>query len=167
MRTLSSAALRAMFAQETGQLFLVLLTLDHPSLDVPIRVTSDGVKTFGPAGEHLPFPFQLELPDDREDQIQQARLTIDAIDLSLLKAIRSIGNTPPTVKIEVVLATPAADNRSAEATSIEAEWTLTLRNVQYDAMTISGTLAFEDVLNEQFPRRLVTPATLPGAFEIA
>lgn len=42
-RTLSTAALKAILAQQTGEAFLVFLRLDHPSLTQPIRVVNDGV----------------------------------------------------------------------------------------------------------------------------
>ena len=40
-----------------------------------------------------------------------------------------------------------------------------LRDITYDAMTISGEMAWEDVLNQEFPGDTLTPATAPGLFQ--
>lgn len=44
-RNLSSDALQALYLQETGEAFLILLTINHPDLGTPIKITSDGVPT--------------------------------------------------------------------------------------------------------------------------
>ena len=44
-RNLSTEALQALYAPETEEAFLILLTIDHEDLDTPIRVGSDGVNT--------------------------------------------------------------------------------------------------------------------------
>lgn len=46
MRQLSSEMLQAIFAGETGEAILALVTIEEDSLPEPIRVTSDGVSTF-------------------------------------------------------------------------------------------------------------------------
>ena len=68
-----------------------------------------------------------------------------------------MGTAPAGILIEVVT--------SATPDNVEfASGELTLRNVNYDAMTVSGTLTFEAILAEPFPGDLVTPATIPGVF---
>jgi Domain of unknown function (DUF1833) len=158
MRSFSSAALQAMLAQETGQAFIVLLTLDHPTLEAPLRVTSDAVNTISGGETFVQFPFTIGFPDDRADQVTQTSLTIDAVDRSVVAAIRSIGNLAPTVKFQIVLA--------ATPDTVEVEWTMTMRDVTYDEMQVTGRLSFEEIMIEPFPVDLVTPGTLPGAFEI-
>ena len=44
-RDLSLTAKQAINAPETGEAFIILLTIDHPSLSAPIRVSSDAVRS--------------------------------------------------------------------------------------------------------------------------
>jgi Domain of unknown function (DUF1833) len=158
-RVLSSAALAALNAQETSQVVVVLLTISHASLPGPICVCSDSRPVTSNGQVFLSVPFALTLPDDREDQIPHATLVIDNCDRTVVAAIRSIGNVPATLKIQIVLA--------STPDTIEVEYPpLTMRQVVYDALSVSAQLAFEDVLNEGFPGDLVTPATVPGAFVV-
>lgn len=156
MRTLSSAAQAAIVASETGEAFLVLLTLSHAQLAAPIRVTTDAVATVSGGETFNPFPFTVQLPSERGDQLAGATLVIDNIDRSVVTAMRSIGSAP-TVEVKVVL---ASDPDTVEA----GPFTYTLKNAKYDALTVEGDLAFEDILNEAFPGGSFVPFTHPGLF---
>lgn len=156
MRTLSSTAQAAIAAAQTGEAFLVLLTLDHDDLDAPIRVTSDAVATVSRGETFTPFPFEVALPSERDDQLAGVRLVIDAVDRSIIIALRDL-TSAPTVTMEVVLgSTPD----TVEAGPFE----YTLKNATYNALTVEGDLAFEDVLNEAFPGQSFVPFTHPGLF---
>lgn len=157
MRTLSPGALQAMLASETGNVFIMLLTISHPTLAQPICVCSDAVPTVSNGVNYQPFPFQLGFPSDRADQIPQCSLTIDNVDRSIVTAIRNMGIVPPTLEIQLVTSETPDTVEAAIAP-------LTLRNITYDALTVTGTLSFEQILAEPFPGDLVTPATLPGVF---
>jgi len=155
-RTLSAAARNAIFASQTAEAFLVLLTLDHPTWGAPVRVTSDAVDTASRGYTYKPFPFLVSLPEERDDALARVRLTIDNVDRSIIAALRPL-TSPPTVTLEVVLA-------SSPDTLEAGPFDFTLRNVEYDALTITGDLMFEDVLNEPFPAGSFTPASYPGLF---
>ena len=147
-----------MFAEETGQAYLVLITISHPNIALPLTLTSDSVATVSNGVSFISCPFVFSIPDDQEDQLPVANLSLDNIDLSIVTAIRSLGTVPATVLMQVVMAsTPNA---------IEAQWTVTMRNVEYDSSTVSADLRFDEILDEPFPGDLVTPATLPGVFLI-
>jgi hypothetical protein len=156
VRSLSSTALQAMFAQETGQAYLVLITISHPNIALPLTLTSDSVPTVSNSVSFIPCPFVFSIPDDRDDQLPVANLFLDNIDLSIVTAIRSLGTVPATVLMQVVMA--------STPNTIEAQWSMTMRNVQYDSSSVSADLRFDEILDEPFPGDLVTPATLPGVF---
>jgi hypothetical protein len=157
MRTLSSAALQALYAQETGTIFFVLITIAHPSLGTPIAICSDAAPVVSNGVTYQPFPFEIAMPDDDPEKIQSCAFTVDNIDRSIVTAIRGFGTTPASVTIQIVTSTTP--------NTIEMEvGPLYLRDVTYDAMTVQGTLRFEEILNEPFPGDLVTPATIPGVF---
>lgn len=202
-RTLSSNAIAALNASETGVVFIVLLTITHPTLTLPIYISSDpttrrissdiagvgdtdlpspddtdsgtdvdldGVSsvvalgqpyyvTVSRGNDYVFVPYNIVLPDDRADQIGIATIEIDNVDRSICQAIRNIGNTPAGVLIEIVT--------SVTPNVVEGSFAMVLRDVTYDAMTVSGRLGFEEILTEAFPPDQVTPATLPGVFAIA
>lgn len=156
MRTLSSAAQAAITAAQTGEAFLVLLALSHPQLAAPIRVTSDAVATVSGGDTFSPFPFTVQLPAERGDRLAGATLVIDNVDRSVVTALRSIGSGP-TVTLKVVLA-------SSPNTVEAGPFVYTLKNAKYDALTVEGELAFEDILNEAFPGASFVPFSHPGLF---
>lgn len=154
--TLSTAAVRAAFAQETDKVFLVLLTIDHAAMPAPIRVTSDGVNTVSRGNTFVPFPFELELPEADAEREPRARLRICNVDRQIVITVRSL-STPPTVLMEVVLAdTP--DTVEAEFPAFE------LRRADYDVLLVEGDLTQESFLDEPYPGDQFTPATFPGIF---
>lgn len=155
MRTLSATALRSAFAQETGEVWLVLLTLSHPSLATPMRFVNDYLGITSRGNVFQPFPFEVEFPGEDADQPTDARLSIDNIDRTIVQTIRSI-SAPPEVTIEVVLA--------SQPDTVEASFSgLILRNVTYDETKVSGTLRFEDIMSEPISVQM-TPQRFPGLF---
>jgi hypothetical protein len=155
MRTLSLNALLAMHAQETGEVFLVLLTLSHPSLPAAVRATSDAVATTSRGYAFAQFPFLISFPQDNAEELPRAELTIDNVDGSIIQALRSLPSAP-NLLIEIVLA--------SNPDLVEASWSMTLREARYDDLSITGTFGAEQFLNAPLPGDLVTPATVPGVF---
>lgn len=156
-RQLSQPAFRAIFGQETSEAFLVLLTLSHPSLSQPIRVTSDGVHTTSRGLTFYRYPFEITLADDTDGSIRDVTLSIDAVDLSIIEAVRRISGPELMVTMEVVL---ASSPDLVEVGPVE----FTMRSVQYDASKVEGTLVFEDVLNEAYPGESYGPGNYPALF---
>ncbi len=73
-RTLSANARRAVYAAQTGEVFVVLLVLDHPDLAVPLRFCSDAVNVISGGSTYIPFPFDITIPD--ESDAPPARVTL-------------------------------------------------------------------------------------------
>lgn len=146
----------AVYAQETDEAALVLLTLDHTELVEPVRVTSDGVDTTSRGELFVSFPYRLSLPVDDPEAPPQAKLEIDNVDRQIVSALRKI-SSPINVLIEVIL--------SSTPNVIEAEYDdMQLRNAEYDISTVSGDLTVETFLQEPFPAGIFDPARFPGGF---
>lgn len=156
-RTLSSTARRALFAQETGEVFLLLLTISHPSLAQPIRVVNNSEDVTSGGWVYQRFPFELALPPETEDAPPTVQLRIANADRQIVQAVRSLSGAAMTVDLSVVLA-------SSPDTVEAGPYRFTLRDVSYNAAIVEGTLRFEDVLNEPFPADSFTPARFPGMF---
>lgn len=155
-RNLSTTMRQALNAPETGEAFLVLLTLSHADLPDPIRVTSDAVATESRGNSFTPFPFDLTLPDDLDDRAARAKLAIDNIDREIVRAVRSL-TTAPNVLIEIV--------RAAAPDTVEAQFIdFRLTNVSYDVYKVEGILSIEDFTAEPYPAATFSPSLFPGLF---
>lgn len=158
-RSLSTVTKKAIFAQETDKVFLLLLTISHATLAAPIRVVNDMVDLVSRGNTFTGFPFQIALPDEKDESLPQMKLQIDNVDRSIVTAVRNM-TSPATITLEVILAS-APD-------TVEASFSgFTLRDVTYDAIVVEGTLRMEDILNEAFPQHTFTPNLFPALFTLA
>lgn len=167
MRTTSLAFREAVYKPETGEVYVLLLTLNSPVLTTPIRVSTDNKDSFvidsvtvrgtiSNGNNFVYLPMEITLPDDNEESITQAKITIDNIDRDILRSIRSI-DIPPTITIQVVLA--------SSPNTYEAEFNdFVLKDVTADALTISGSLSLGNFLNEPFPGGSMLPSNFSGLF---
>jgi hypothetical protein len=146
-----------LFASQTGEAFIVLLTLSHPTLANPIRVCSDGQALISNGNTYVAFPFRISLPAEAEGAPPTTELEIDNVDRSIVKAVREATGEPIQISMSVVLA--------SSPNTIEAgPFDFTLRNVEYDASVVRGQLQYEDILNEPYPGDTMTPSRFPGLF---
>jgi Domain of unknown function (DUF1833) len=154
--SLTPPAVKALTAQETGEGFLHLVTIAHPSLVPSLYFVDNTVDIVSRGNTYLGWPFQVALPDEREDALPQVQLRIDNVDRRIMEGIRAL-TTTPIVTMEVVLA-------SSPDTVERGPFSFRLAGVEYDALVITGTLAPEDVLNEPAMQYSFTPALFPGLF---
>ncbi len=157
-RAISHLAGRAARAQETGEVFLLLLTITHASLAVPIRVVNNTVNITSLGETFVAFPFQIQLPDEHEDSPPRMRLVIDNVDRTIVQSLRPL-TSPPTVQLDVCLA--------SQPNTIEASFPgFQLQSVGYDAFAVEGDLSLDDIVTEPFPEGSFTPQYFPGLFGI-
>lgn len=153
-RTLSATAIAALNAQETGEVWLVLLTISNPGITT-IRVVNNTENIVSRGNTFQAFPFEIELPGQDPDTPASARLRIDNVDKQIVEAIRSI-STPPNITIEVILA--------SQPDTVEIAFSdLTLRSVEYDVDSVRGELTFESIFSEPVTLT-ITPNRFPGLF---
>ncbi len=155
-RTLSMAARQAVNAQETNEVFLLLLTLDHEDLAEPIRVVNNTEDVTSRGMTFVAYPFEIALPDEDPESVARVSLRIDNVDREIVRNLRAI-QAPLSVALEVVMA-------SSPDTVEAGPFNMTLVAAEYDALTVTGELAFEDVLNEPFPGQSYVPSEYPGLF---
>ena len=155
-RSLSTIARRATFAHETGEVFLLLLTIEHPSLAAPIRVVNNLVNIVSNGDTYTAFPFTSQLPNEQEDQPPKMRLVIDNVDRSIIISIRGL-TSPPTIRLDVCLA--------SQPDVLEASFPgFRLLGATYDALTVEGDLTLDDIVLEPFPEGSFTPQHFSGLF---
>ena len=155
-RALSTAAKQAIFAPETDEVFLILVTISHPQLPAPLRAVNNTVNVTSRGDVFTAYPVRIDLPGESADEVARVQLQIDNVDRLILDTLRTLSE-PPTVTVEVIMA-------STPDTVEAGPFAMTLHSAPYDALTVTGELAFEDILNEPFPGDTFSPALFPGLF---
>ena len=144
------------FLQETDQVFLVLLTIAHADISPSITVVNNNADIVSNGTTFTALPFDITLPDNKENSPTRATLSIDNVSREIATHIRNI-TTAPTITIQVI--------RAADPDTIEIEFVpLTLRNVSWNFTTISGELVGENMETEPYPAGQFSPAFFPGMF---
>lgn len=159
MRQVSLPALRAMVAQETEEVFIPFIRIDHPSFANPIRLAYNTETITRADGDYLPYAFQINLPPqmDNSDAPPSVQLTVDNVDLEVNNAIRTISGVPQ-VTFDVALA-------SSPTVSEAGPFVMNLQSVTADANTIQGTLGYElDIFAQQVPGQNYLPTNSAGLF---
>lgn len=155
-RSVSATTLAALFAQETAESFVILLTIDHDDLSAPIRVNTSGENITSRGDEFLAFPFTIVLPEETEDNTARAKIQIDNIDRSIILAVRSISSAPSAL-LELI--------RVDDPDTVEASFPdFKMNKVTYDSKVLSADLSIEDFTGEPYPARVFSPADFPGLF---
>jgi hypothetical protein len=157
MRAFTSATVAELFAQDTTQAFLWLLTITTP--DLPggvVHVVNNLTNVVSRGTVFTAFPFTVVLPIDSEQRSPNLELRIDNVDLYLVHALRT-ATTPPTCKLEWIAA--------SRPDTVEFQLVdLVLRSVKFDPRTVTFSLMHEDVMNATFPGDSYTPDEYPGLF---
>jgi hypothetical protein len=153
---LSQRFREAVFAEETAEQPLALVTISHASMAQPIRVVNDseGQNLTSRGDLFVAYPFEIVLASEGEET-GSARLKLDNVDRIIIGSLRALLD-PPTVTIELVL---RSQPDTVEAGPFRFLW----RAAQYDVQTIEGELLFDEEL-KRFPAYDFTPGTAPGLF---
>lgn len=154
-RDLSPTAAAAYTAEETDEIPLVLVTIEHDDLSQPIRVVNNIEDIESQGFTFIGCPFELEEPGDDPNGPTDARLKIDNVSRQIVAAVRLI-SSPPTVTIQSILASDP-DNPEYSISG------LTLRDAMWDASYVQGALRFEDLTLEPVAEA-ITPGRFPGLY---
>lgn len=158
MRNVSSAVRRAVYAQESDQVFVPLVKIDHADMAQPLYIVGDTKEIERDSIVYAPAPFSYELPDDEDGKLQSVKIRIENVSRVLIEIIRSIQDAPD-VTFEIV--------RAADPTDVVAgPFELRLDGVSYNAITIEGELGRRARLDVEFPRSdyAYIPPNYPGLF---
>lgn len=154
----------ALLAEESDQEIVCLLTIEHPNLTEPIRVTPNPVTKFDDEifgidsrGDRFIFlPFDFTLPAQNDGAAPSVRLQIENISREITLAFKKI-TSPATAKVELVLANyPDVVEMSFED--------LILRGGEGDVLYVIAEVTADDVTRERYPADSFTPSLYPGVF---
>lgn len=173
-RSVSSQVQRELNKQESAELYLIFLTLTHPSLPTPIRVVSDPenfMMTDGTGSalvQFQGFDFELGILSDGE-QMPRATLSVQNIDRVIGQAVFA-ATDPVRVEIQIVAGSEfdlSVFPRTPFDLTIERMYRarhLYLTEVEGNVYTISGTLRSWDYTQETWPGIRATAPRFPGLY---
>lgn len=155
-RAISLQGLQAMLAQQTSEVMLELLVIDHADMASPLRFVNNSESIVSGGNTYEPWPFKAVLPTDDPEQEPRASIQISNIDLSVTIALDQLASRP-TVTLGVVTLT---DPDTYEY----GPMTFDVADERGDAKTITLDLAFQDLDQEPFPGMSFTPQLFPALF---
>lgn len=155
-RNITPQTRAAIYAPETDEVFIILLTLHHAGMEAPLRVCSGGQEVTSRGEAFVAYPFALTLPEDEDGRAPRARLSIDNVDRQIVAAVRGLTSSPQ-VLIEIIR---AAAPDVVEATFEDFRFT----NITYDSRAVTGDLTVEDFTAEPYPAASFSPSLFPGIF---
>ena len=154
---LSTEMLQAMAAQETAEVIVALLTIEHSDLAGPLRISSDPTGTTSNGEDYTFFPYRIRLPSNEENTPPEMQLEVDNVDRVIIRTLRTISSAA-TVGLQIV--------RASDPDTVEFEANdFTLRNCEGNSMTVSGSLTREVFTNEPYPAGRFTPFLFPGLYK--
>jgi hypothetical protein len=155
-RTLSTTTIAAITAQQTNQVLLLALEIDHADLADPIRIVNNNENVTYDGETYSAFPFELNLPIDSDDRPASMSFTISNIDRSIVELIRSI-DTKATVIVRVLL--------YGSPCTLESELPeFNMSQVTYDENVVTCEFVLESFTQERFPAGGFYPSAFPGMF---
>lgn len=156
--SLSQNVLRQLFAQESSDPFLTLITLTHPTFAQPIRLVNNSVDIVSRGNTYMAFPVKIQLPVDDGETAKEFAITFDNVSLELVDEIRSVvGESQIEVRLEHILASLPNE--------VQIEFAeLKIVTVTYNRFQISAKLGLDDFLNTEMPGEKYTPTNYRGLF---
>lgn len=166
MRILSLNFRKALFAQQSAEVPIFLLTITHPTLTAPVLLSTDPTERFSDeplkyrtVSRGLDFLYagvDVSIPDEQDKSPPASKLTIANIARDLIPLARSV-STPPSVKIETVLA--------SDLDVVEMIWpALDMSNLTYNAPQLVFDLTMDALATEPFPSGTYSPADFPALY---
>lgn len=155
--SLSLAAVQALYAARTKEVFLECVTLTHPDLPQPLRVVNDTVDLARAAGTFTAFPFDFTDGVDTDAEKPVPQLAFTNVDRLITQTLRSLSGFP-TVTVELV--------RHSAPDIIEwGPFDLMVHNYQFNKDSITLSLGDEtDIFSQPANKWVITPALCPGTF---
>jgi hypothetical protein len=117
---------------------LILLEINHPELTTPIRAVNDTENIISNGEEYIAFPFTCVLPDDYENRLPRARISIGNAGRDLMFWLETTDGGQGSVATfrQVMRSRP---------NQVEWEITMGLFNVTATNVEVSAELGFENL----------------------
>ena len=153
---LSPELIAQLFAQESDDPFVALVTLSHPSFSDDIRLVNNTVLVQSRGQIFKPFPMRIRFPVDDGETAREFSIDFDNVSLELIAGIRTVTD-PIGVKIELVLA-----SRPDVVEIVQDE--LKIATITYNKNLISAKIILDNFLNTEMTSERYSPTNYPGLF---
>lgn len=153
--SLSPELLSQLYYQDSDDVFLTLVTLEHPSFTT-VRLVNNSVDIVSRGNTFQAFPMRIRLPADDGESAREVNIEFDNVSLEILNEIRTVTDYI-NVKIEMVLASVPDEVQI----SLEE---LKIQSVSYNSKTVSARLFLDNFLNTGLTSESYTPLIYPGLF---
>lgn len=131
-----------------------LLTFSGPAGDLRVVNNLEDVSSRGQTFKA--YPFSLNLMEDDGERQPEIQISIDNVDRMIVETLR-IDTSPISVKLEVVVSNaPDVVEKSIDF--------LRLANVEYNALTVTGTLVSDSIMEQRFPYPVFSSGEFPDIF---
>lgn len=152
-------------AEQTDEVFVLMATITHEELAVPIRINSDVVDYLYGGETFYGVAFSASFVSDDENP-PKAQISIQNVDQRIGDVLLGL-STSPKIKFELLARSDFDDRdpRQPIVISPTPEYIATnlfLRNIQCDAMTISAEMQSFDISSEPWPKLRTTPEFTPA-----
>lgn len=153
---LSNELLAQLFAQNSDDPFLTLVTLSHETFDTNIYLVNNTVNITSRGQEYQAFPMKIKFPVDDGETTREFAMEFDNVSLELIEEIRSV-TTAIGVKVELILASlPNVVQMSQED--------LVITSLNYTAKRISAKVTLDSFLSVALTSEAYGPTNFPGVF---
>ncbi len=151
----SQSLIDAVYADETDEVFVVLLRITHPALAEPVLLANNTEDVVSNGETFIGFPFDITLFDDNE-QTPRAQLEVQNVDRRIGDAVLAL-TSPALMDIMIVLA--------SDPDTIELDFKgFELREVKGNATSVQASIVGIDLGNWPWPWRRATQAAFPGLY---
>lgn len=155
---MSAAGRRNLLATAPDSPYLVALEITHPDLAVPIRVVGDVQDVTIEGNLFKACAFSLTKPDDVDQQLPHATLSVDNIGRELTQWLEySNGGRGAMCRIIEVL--------RKDPGTIEADMTLAMSDMSITSLAASASLSVQKSLSQPAVAVRYDPTTAIGIFD--
>lgn len=163
----SQVVIDKLYAMDLDDVAVVLLTLDHPTFDAPVRLSLDnkdtleeedmyGRKLLGTLSrgrEYLNVDFEITLPSVSSEEAPHGSIRMDNSANELIPYIRNaqVRDGPLLATIELVFA--------SDPDTVLQSWTnFEIREIKYDSVAVEASFKADVMAEEPYPGRTFNPA---------
>ena len=136
---------------------IILLEITHSGLTEPVRVVNDTQNITSNGHEYIACAFRCTLPDDLENQLPKATLSVDNVGKELMYWVETSagGYGAQAHFMQVMRSRPDL---------VEWEITLALSNVKATVQEVSADLGYDNIFSRPAITMRYDPFSAPGIF---
>lgn len=154
--TLSPQLLDQIFAQNSDDPFLSLVTLTHDTFASPIRLVNNTKNITSRGNVYQAFPMKVRLPVDDGESARDFTIEFDNASLELIEEIRTV-TSQIGIKLEMILASLPNVVQMEQAD-------LKIVSLNYTATKITARVVLDSFLNVELTSEKYNPSNFPGIF---